>query len=206
MRLTSIKPRRAGRVQVTLEDGTKLILAAEIVMRSGLQVGTILDSGRVAALEAEDLAWRTQEAALQLLSRRPRSTRELRRQLSLKGFPDHLVEESLQRLREGGLVDDVTFARELARERIRNRPCAQRLLLNRLRGKGVDPELARRAVREAMEVEGVSEVDLARQAARRFLPRTGEDPRRARDRLGAFLSRRGFATGTILQVIDNPPD
>jgi regulatory protein len=66
----------------------------------------------------------------------------------------------------------------------------------------VDPETAHEAIGEVMEHEETSELELAREAMRKWARRPGEDPRKAKQRLYGFLARRGFGGDTLRQILD----
>ena len=144
-------------------------------------------------------------AALHLLAPRRRGVEELRGRLLKRGFPPTEVSQCLIWLEERDLLDDEAFALALARDRLRFSPRSPALLERELVLKGIASALARDAVHAAMEEEGVSDRELAGQAAGAWVRKQGastrrallqsrftSDRERARRRLHAFLSRRGF--------------
>lgn len=203
-RVTAIEPQRhhAERSNVHLDGEYRFALAQELVLREGLRVGDVLDERRIAALEREDQLWKARESALNLLSYRPRTAAELRLRLARKQYPEELVEACVSELVEKGLVDDGAFAESFVRDRVRFKPRGRRRLAQELRAKGVDAETAREAIGEVMEREETSELELAREAMRKWAPRAGEDPRKAKQRLYGFLARRGFGGDTLRQILD----
>ncbi len=204
MKITAIQPQklRADRVNVHVDGGFRLALAAELALSEHLHVGDEVDEARLAALEAKDGAWKARDAALSLLSYRARSATELKRRLKRKGFEDETAESTVARMGEMGMVDDAAFAESFVRDRVRLRPHGRRRLAQELRAKGVDDDTARAAIDGVMEREDASEADLARAAAARWRPRPGEEPGRARRRLQAFLARRGFAGEVVRDVVN----
>ncbi|HET7274737.1 MAG TPA: regulatory protein RecX, partial [Longimicrobiaceae bacterium] len=148
------------------------------------------------------LAWKARDTALNLLSFRARSASELRLRLRRKEFPAEVVDSCVTSLIEKGLVDDSSFAESFVRDRVRLRPRGPTRLMQELREKGVDGETAEAAVAEIMDGEGVSEVDLARAAAASWRRRSGEDRRKAGNRLYGFLGRRGFSGDAIRIVME----
>jgi regulatory protein len=205
-------PRKKNRVLVHLEalDGMEpLEIALDVVERSGLHVGDSVTAIHLAQLQADDTKWQTRQAALHLLSYRPRAEQELRARLRAKGFAHASVEWCLRLLKEQGLIDDHAFASAFVRSRIRLRPRGRFRLTQELRQKGVSAEVAEQAIAEAFSNEETSERDLACVAARGWLDRQGAtlieslagtdrtERERARRRLHAFLSRRGFGADVI---------
>ena len=199
MKITALQPqaRNAERVNVYIDGTFHLALAAEIAYSAHLRVGQEITESALQELESQDQAWKARESALVLLSFRARTAAELRRRLIQKQFPEEIVDRCVAALVEASLVDDSAFAQTFVRDRVRLRPKGRRLLVQELRSKGVDSEEAQEAVAEVFEREDVSETELALAAAAKWRPRTGEDPRKARARLHAFLARRGFGSDAI---------
>ncbi len=145
------------------------------------------------------------DAALNLLSARVRSTEELRDRLRRKGFGKGEVEGCLRWLEERSYLDDDFFARAWIRDRVRLSPRSAALLRSELRRKGVDGPRVDQAMEEVLKDEGLTELELARKAARAWVrkqsprtlehllgPRFSEEREKARRRLYGYLARRGF--------------
>ena len=214
-----LAPRKKNQVLVHLEDAEPTVptepiapieLALDVMERSGIHVGDEITAKDLVQLQENDAKWRVRQAALHLLSYRPRAEQELRVRLRSQGFPHASVEWCLRVLEEQGLIDDHAFASAFVRSRIRLRPRGRFRLSQELRQKGVSAEVAEQAIEQAFSSEETSEQDLARAAARGWLARQGStlteslagtDPskerERARRRLHAFLSRRGFGADVI---------
>lgn len=143
------------------------------------------------------------EAALKLLERSRRTRSDLARRLADKGFARETVAEVLERLAAVGLVDDAEYARAFLSGRWGRRAAGWRRLEQDLRGRGVAPDDIARG--RALLEERAGPVDEAA-AARRVLDQSARryarlDPRARRQRLFALLSRRGFDSDTIQQVL-----
>ncbi len=139
-------------------------------------------------------------AALRLLKFRPRSESELKERLAQKGFTETVVQTVVEDLRRKGFVGDAQFARYFAAQQASSKPLGRRLLMSRLKAKGVQPELAKAAVETAME--GQDELTLAREAASRRAAALQGLPRQAAERrLFGYLSRRGFSGDVVWKVV-----
>ena len=138
-------------------------------------------------------------AALRLLKFRPRSEAELKSRLAEKGFGDETVQAVVEEMRRTGLVGDARFARYAATQAA-VKPVGRRLILNRLREKGIPPELAEEAARAA--TEGKDDLERAREAAgRRAGALEGLSRAAAQRRLFGYLSRRGFSSEVVYKVV-----
>jgi regulatory protein len=204
MRITAIEPqtRYRERVNIHVDGQFRLALAAEIALGVPLRLGDPVSDELLRDLEQRDQHWRAREAALNLLSFRPRTRVEMQRRLREKGYAAEVVERCVGELVERKLIDDASFAESFVRDRIRLRPRGRQLMVQELRSKGVDWDTAAATVDELCGQEGVAEVDLARQAAAKWAPRAGENRLRARRRLYNFLARRGFGADAARQVVE----
>ena len=104
-----LAPRKKNQVRVHLEGIEPLDIALDVMERSGIHVGNTVTAKDIARLEEDDTKWRVRQAALHLLSYRPRAEHELRIRLRSKGFPHATVEWCLRLLEEQGLIDDHAF-------------------------------------------------------------------------------------------------
>lgn len=172
-------------------------------------------SDEVPRTTGENPSGEARDAALELLSHRPRSVAEMRRRLGRKGFEATAVEEVVRWLLDRGYLDDRAFARQFLRERLRRRPRGPFALVQELRERGLDRSLATAMVETVMEEEGVDEEAMADSAAARWLARQGpqvrtllaaadrtEEATAARRRLYGYLERRGFRRGVARRVLE----
>jgi len=137
------------------------------------------------------------EAALRFLAPRPRSSAEVQRRLTRRGFAPGIITATLRWLEERGYLDDAAFAAFWAENRSQFRPRGQRLLRQELLQRGIAPELAQRAS------VSVDEEESAYRAAQRWARRlAGSDAITFRRRLGAFLFRRGFAAEVVERTVE----
>lgn len=162
-----------------------------------LNVGLELDEKKIAELQAEDQHEEAYQKALHFLSYRPRSSDEVRRNLTQRGLSEELVGDTLQRLQQAGLVNDAEFARSWIENRDTFRPRSQLALRTELRRKGLADEVIESALRDHVNEE-VLALDAARKYAARLAGLAWPDFRR---KLGAFLARRGFSYDTIAPVV-----
>lgn len=187
--ITSIEPQsRPGthRVNVFLEGSFAFALAEELAF--SLMVGSFLSEAEVADLQRRDDLHKVYDAALNLLSYRPRSVSELRSRLLRKSLDPALVEEALERLQREKILDDVEFAQFWVDNRRTHRPRGGRMLQAELRAKGVDREIIEEVLPEPSEEEAAA----YRLALRKAASLASADWREFRQRVGDHLVRRGF--------------
>ena len=195
--------RRAGRFEVAVDGKDAALVSLDIIDRLGLRIGQMLDerAGRTLRDAAGMLA--TYDRAIGLLAVQGRSARELERKLKQRGEPPANIVAAIERLTEAGLLDDATYARQLARSRVSSgRGDSRRRVSQVLAQKGVAREVVQEAVSEVFEDEAVDEAALAEAAGRKRLRSLGglDAPTRRR-RLYGYLARRGHDADVIRRVM-----
>ena len=189
--------KRGGGVEIFVDGELWLTAHREAVFACGVHLGVAATATLAAQVRAADERHRAHEAALLLLSYRPRSEHELGERLRRKGLSDEAIEETLARLRANGLVNDARFAEQWIAERGAGSGARGRSLLTaELRAKGIMGE----AVTEALGVidEESRALEVARPRAARLAGLPYADFQR---RLAGFLQRRGYGYGAINSAV-----
>ena len=183
--------RRRERVSIFLDGRFAFSVGRGVVEEHGLHPGQVLSDSRVEELAAADLFGKCLNAALRLLSYRPRSEAEIRTRLSRR-FNGETIEGVILQLRERQMIDDVAFAAFWREARDSFSPRGRLLLKVELRNKGIDPELIDKVL------DGIDDEESAYRAAqKRGRTLAKEDYETFRRKLGAFLRRRGFSYGVV---------
>jgi regulatory protein len=149
------------------------------------------------------------EIAVRFLGTRPRTRWELERRLRRAAATDDVITATLDRLAGMGYVDDTAFARWWAEQRDRHAPRGRRMVEAELRQHGVPRDIleslrGEELTEPALDAEALpaSEAERARTALERHLKgRPIPAELKARQRIGAFLMRRGFDPETVRAAI-----
>ncbi len=198
MQITAIeKQRRRRRANVYLDGRFTFSLSLGLLTEAGLHEGDALTPQQVDSLRQADVRHQAHEAALRLLAYRPRSEAEIRQRLARRGLPPQVVQETIARLRDQGLLSDAAFARFWVETRDQTSPRGRRLLWQELSAKGIERETIRQAIAP------VAEEDAALRAAQKKARHLqGQDYSIFRRRLGDFLLRRGFPYPTVRTIVE----
>jgi regulatory protein len=191
----SVQKRNPERVNVYIDGEFAFGLA--MIEAAKLSTGQYLNDADIRALEQVDEGGRAREAALNLLSYRPRSEREIRRRLQRKGYSERAIEEAVQRLLRAKLLDDEEFARYWISNREQFRPRGQFALRQELWRKGVSDRIIDRLLEEVDEAENAY-----RAATKRLSRWQRMDPSERQRKLTGYLQRRGFSYDVIREVWD----
>jgi regulatory protein len=155
------------------------------------------------------------EVAARFLATRPRTRWEVERRLRRAGIEEMEIVGALDRLAELGYLDDSAFARWWGEQRDRHSPRGRRMIESELRQRGVPREVIE-AYREehaqpARAAEDArlpnDEVERAREALGKHLRgRPMPTDRRATQRIGMYLMRRGFDAEIVRSTIRSAVD
>ena len=140
--------------------------------------------------------------ALDLLSARPYTVKQLRRKLIQKEVPVEEAEAVIARLLGAGLLDDERYALAYARSKLINQGASARRISQDLARKGVNSELSKQAIAQVVDEEEVDTKAVVERVARKKLASMGNlEPVVQRRRLFAFLARKGYELDEIRDVV-----
>ena len=190
-------PLNRGAAEQRTEGGQDRPLVGTPTAKAQPQAATETHDGDADA-DAESVA---RTIALRKLTTRAHTRRELDKALQAKNVPQSVKETVLDRLQEVGLVDDTSFAADWVASRQQRRHLSRRALRRELEAKGVersDIDSALETVDRDAELAAAQELVERKQAAMSALSRDVQQRR-----LAGLLSRRGFDTAVITQVLSN---
>jgi regulatory protein len=189
-----VQAKAKDRVNVHLDGAFAFGLA--LIHALWLKVGQVLSDDEIAELQAADTLEKAQQRALNLITYRPRSVKEVQQRLKKAGVDAEQIETIVARLKEAGLLDDDAFSNQWVESRLRASPRSKRMIRWELKQKGVGEDQIAKAL------EGVDDEDAAYQAALKKLPRFANLPALDQKRkLMEFLARNGFDYDVISSVV-----
>jgi regulatory protein len=195
-KITAIVAQKKNRNRVNIHLDGEFAFGLAAIVAGWLRVGQELDEKKIEQLQAEDAKERALQQALLYLSYRARTESEIRKNLQKHEIPEVVIEETLERLRRDGLVNDDQFAQAWVENRSTFRPRSRRMLAMELRQKGIDDESMQPALQD------VDDEALAYQAAQKRAPRFESlEWNEFRKKLTGFLARRGFPYSVITPVV-----
>jgi regulatory protein len=195
-RITALKSQKHNhqRVNVYL-DGEYAFGLARIVA-AWLQVGQEITGERVAQLQTEDAREAAYQRALKFISYRLRTETEIRRNLAKQALPEEITEQTIERLKRSGLINDTVFAQGWVENREANRPCSRRALTYELKKRGIDEQII------AQTLDTIDDEEMAYEAALKHARRVNEvEWKGFLQKMYRYLSQRGFSYDVSSQVI-----
>ena len=186
MRITSLKQVTAEHVTVLFEDETDVKSTLGVVTELRLFSGKELDDREMEALIRNSRRALMREKALELVSQRQMSAKELSRKLHDKGADEETADYCVQWVLERGLIDEERYAAAIVRHY-----AAKGYGEGRLR-----QELMRRGVSRELWDDALGEMPVDTSKLR------DPDDRDAVRKLSASLYRRGFSGDEIREALE----
>ncbi|MBU3956917.1 RecX family transcriptional regulator [Patescibacteria group bacterium] len=197
-KITRIKAQKnKKRVNIYLDGKFAFGLDADNFLKAGLKVGQNLTQKQIDDLVFKNEFQKLLNRALRLISRRPRSEKEIHDYLRRKKSPPELIEKVIKKLKQLKQVNDLEFARWWVEQRSTFRPRGKFGLKMELRQKGVNEKIIKQVIDEK-----VKELPLAQKLAQKKFKTYKNLPREERyQKMSAFLARRGFSWEIIKEVV-----
>lgn len=183
-----------GRVNVYLNG--EFAFGISRAVAPGLEEGKEISQQHINDLQTRDSIESGYQRALNFLSYRGRSEKEIRLNLQKHQVSEEHIELVLEKLRQNTFVNDLEFAREWVENRSRFKPRGKRALSSELFQKGIDQEII------DFVLEDLDEEELALKLARKKLSKLSTlDQTAFQKKMYGYLSRRGFSFGISKDII-----
>lgn len=138
-----------------------------------------------------------------LISRRPRTTKEIREWLKKRKATDEQVTTLIQKLLELNLLDDLAYTHAFIRTQHLIKSQSSRQLIYKLQKKGISSEM----VKEVLSEEGHDDSAAAKEEVRKNMWRwTKFEGYEKKQKITAFLMRKGFRLDLIKNLEKNQGD
>jgi len=199
--ITALEVQKRNKERVNVFVDGEYAFSLSLMEAAQLRKGQALSEAEIAVLRGEDAIIQAVDSAAHFLGYRPRSTAEVRRNLSDKDIPAEVIDKAVERLTTMGYLDDAAFARYWVQNRSEFKPLSNRALRQELRQKGVPNTVIDTVLEE------VNETDLAYKAAQTQTRRLKRLSRKDfHTKIANFLQRRGFSYSTARDVIQRLVD
>jgi len=196
--ITALVAQKKNKDRVSVYLDGKFAFGLAAIEAIPLKHGQVLSDADIARLGERDTAEKAHERALHFLSIRPRSEAEVRRNLTNAKIAPEAIDAAIERLKRAGLVDDRAFTQYWLENRGQFSPRSARALKAELRQKGVAVETIDETLQATLHTEETAALQAARPKARRL---AALDAREFKQKLGAYLLRRGFSYDVALEAV-----
>ena len=182
------------RISIFLDGDYAFGLARAVGER--LRIGQTLTLSEIDSLLSDDLNETIRKRALNFLSRRARTEKELRNELLKDGYEETRIDSIIAELKNSHLLDDQEFSSNWVENRNSLHPRSQRLIALELRQKGITEEIIQDSLRNVDDDQ--TAYHLGSRYSRRL---AGLEWPVFRKRLSNHLASKGYDYGTINRVV-----
>lgn len=196
-----VQKKRKNRCSIFLDDEYAFGLDQEIIFQFGLKKGDVLTEQQIEEIVLNEEKKRAKDRALNFLSYRDRSEKEIRTKLKDVGYEEKIIDWVIAELKRLKFLDDQRFAHSFAQSQMIIRPMGEYFLKRELKQKGLDAELIEQTVEKVYEEKDQVSValELAQQRKKRY---ANVDVMKAKKRVSDFLLRRGFSWDIVSEVLE----
>jgi len=190
------------RISVFLDGEFAFGLDQETFFRFGLKKGDILNKKKLNQILDSEKKIKVKNAALNFLSYRARSEKEIKDRLKRKGYSRKLIDEVISDLKRLNFLNDYQFALNWIKDRLDHKPRGEKLLRAELLKLGIKEEFIEKSLEEAYPKNNEKEIALGvlRKRKKRY---ENLESRLAKKRMSDFLLRRGFSYEVVKEVLED---
>ncbi len=195
MRITDVRTTKRGRVALYVEGEFLLSMHPDVFAVSGLSVGSEVDTESLETLSAEAELKKAKEKALNLLSYKEYTTKQLTDRLK-RHTDEESAEQAVARMEELGLLDDDDYAERCARDLSERKKFGILRIRQEMRQRGLTNE----QIEYATSLLRSDPEEKMREIIARKYPLAYEDEK-VRRRAFSALMRMGYPAAEVRRVL-----
>jgi regulatory protein len=198
MKITAIKQqvKRKDRYSVYIDNKYSCSFSEGELLRLGLRIGQDMADEDLANLKHSAVLDKAKTRAFDLISRRPRSSWELKDYLKRKDYDKEVIESTISKLSELGYLNDLDFARRWVENRRLLKAASKRRLRQELKQKRISEEI----IEQVLSEDETDEREVLRELAARKRKQTKYQDNL---KLMQYLSRQGYNYDDIKAVLND---
>lgn len=199
MKITRIEPQKnPNRVNIYIDNEFAFGLDVEIMYKHSLKADMNIDEHFLEnILKAEELN-KVINQALNLLSYRQRSEKEIFNSLKKKGNEEYYIEKAIEYCRNQNYLNDKSFAESFIKDKTNINKLGSQRIRYELISKGISKEI----IEDVLQINNEDEYEMAKDLALKKLKSyKGQDNNSIYRKLGGFLQRRGYTYDIVSKVL-----
>jgi len=203
MKIERIVRKNDKNVNVQLDNGEKIFLSKEVVLKNGLRKGDEISDDFLSFLIKENQLFFIRQRSFNYLGRRPHSRFELTTKLKLKKYDSDLIEIILDELENKNYLNDYEYARSFARDKQKFKHFGSFRITNELIKKRVKKEIIEKVITEIFPAGNDTKeavYNLNKKIKNKNLEELND--KKVRDKLISFLIRKGFDYETSIKAMN----
>ncbi len=200
--VTDIQKFSGQKYSIFLDEEFAFVLYGGELSSYKVKKGCPLGDREYRQIMEELLPRRAKKRCLNLLKSRAYTEKGLRDKLKEGCYPEEIIDEAIEYVKSYRYIDDYDYACQYIY--FHKETQSRRRLEEKLREKGISRDILEKAIEASYEADEEERLQLAQ--ARRYLEKKGYNGAQAewkeKQKLYAFLMRKGIPSGIIRQVLD----
>ncbi len=195
MLVSALKQSSPGRFKIILEDGEEIRSTLSAIADCRLYSGKDLDAEALEEVRRCSMQALSREQALQMVSRRQMSCKEMHDKLIMKGADEETAQYCTHWLKERGFLNDESYSKAIVRHY-----AAKGYGRARIKGELIKRGIGRELLETALEEMPQQDEKIIKYISSRLKNRTDRDEIR---KLSAALYRRGYSFDEINRAFES---
>ncbi len=198
-KITSIEIQKdKSRINLYLDGKFSMGLPVDAIVEFNLSKGKFIDSSTLNSLKSYNDKSKVKQSAINYLSYRQRSVKEIRTHLLSKDFNSDLVEIVIDDLINSGYLDDRKFAEMYVDEKTRLNNLGSVRIKYELRQKGIDEDIIEVSLDKAeTDYDGLAEIVI-----KKYPKDKSKDRQTWFRKVAGFLQRKGYNYDSVKKIVD----
>jgi regulatory protein len=210
VKILEIQKKDSKNVKVIFDNDTELIIDFELILKNGLRKDKEISESHFDFLKIENQKLQIHKKALDYLSRRIHSSKELKRKLLQKKFDSELINEVTSLLQEKKIIDDYNFAAQFIEEKLKLKMWGKKKLQFELMKKGISRDIIEELILNIPEADEKNKLNILVQKKLGSLLKRNYDEKKIKEKLLSFLTGKGYdyysALGAVEECLKNQKD
>ncbi|MBY0121858.1 recombination regulator RecX [Bacillus sp. S/N-304-OC-R1] len=195
----TVQEKLKDRYNIFLDEKYAFSIDEDVLIKHGLKKGVELDEFAILEIGYQDDIRKAYNTAIQYLSRRMRSEKEVRQYLSGKEVNEIVIQEVIHKLNEYKFLNDQEFAIAFVRTLMNTTDKGSGIIRGELREKGISEDIIDKAMKE---FPFEREFEAALKICAKFVEKNTRDSSRiTKQKLEQTLFRKGYSNEIIRAAI-----
>jgi regulatory protein len=177
--------KKKNRVNIYIDGEFSSGLYKDTILKYHLYEGKEITKSELSEIQQFEILQDAKEKALNYLSYRTRSKKEIKNYLYKKNFEEEIIYNIINDFENSGLIDDKTFAEMWVKDRSKRNPKGNLILRKELIEKGISEEIINSVLKNINEKENAKRA--ASKALKKYINKNN-----FKEKILSYLSRRGF--------------
>lgn len=190
-----------NRFNIYLDDSYAFAVDMNVMIKYSLAKNMELEDDFISEILTAEEEMNAYNYAVNLLSRAPKSEKELKMKMQDKGYDVIFIENVIKKLREQRYIDDERYSEMFISSKINTSKDGRRKIKEALYNKGINKEIIDEKLSSVSEEEEIERAFLL--AKKKLASMKEEDTRKKTLKLSNYLINKGFEYSTVKKVVSS---